>query len=129
MREEARGDHAKIFLNQILPEAPGVVVQIAHLAGGGRSTGAALAVYADAIAAGDARTRNLYFDAATLTGGQSDEGDSRGRRAHAADRPRTHPLGKRRRVGAAALAGVPRRYATHEEEFRTIASNRVPYLR
>lgn len=40
------------------------------MAGGGRSTDAALAVIADARAARDARTKNLYFDVATLTEGQ-----------------------------------------------------------
>lgn len=63
--EEEGAEHAAAFLNRILPAAPDVVVQIAHLAGGGRTTEAAFGVLADAIAAGDARTKNLYFDAAT----------------------------------------------------------------
>lgn len=66
--------HAEQVLTQLLPAAPDVPVQIAHMAGGGRSTDAALAVFAEAIAAGDPRTKNVYFDVATLTSGQSDEG-------------------------------------------------------
>jgi predicted TIM-barrel fold metal-dependent hydrolase len=65
-------DEAEIFLHQILPEAPDIVVQIAHFAGGGPGyTDAALEVFAEAIAAGDPRTRNLYFDMATVPHGQS----------------------------------------------------------
>ncbi len=63
--EDEGAEHATAFLNRILPAAPDVVVQIAHLAGGGRTTDAAFEVFADAVAAGDPRTRNLYFDAAT----------------------------------------------------------------
>jgi predicted TIM-barrel fold metal-dependent hydrolase len=63
--EEEGAEHATAFLNHILPAAPDVVVQIAHLAGGGVTTEAAFEVLADAIAANDPRTRNLYFDAAT----------------------------------------------------------------
>ncbi len=59
---------ARIFLEQVLPRAPGVVVQIAHLAGPGRmdSPGIpeALEVFSDAIAARDPRVENLYFDLA-----------------------------------------------------------------
>jgi predicted TIM-barrel fold metal-dependent hydrolase len=60
---------AEIFLAQVLPAAPDVVVQVAHLAGAGPGYPAhadeAMAVFAEAIAAGDSRTRNLYFDATT----------------------------------------------------------------
>jgi predicted TIM-barrel fold metal-dependent hydrolase len=65
---------AEIFLHQILPAAPDIPVQIAHFAGGGPGyTDEALAVYADAISAGDSRTKNLYFDFATVADGQPDE--------------------------------------------------------
>ncbi|HEX6159030.1 MAG TPA: amidohydrolase family protein, partial [Thermoanaerobaculia bacterium] len=72
--EKEGGEVARIFLEQLLPLAPDVPVQIAHMAGGGRSTEPALTVFADAIAAGDPRTKRLYFDVATLTGGQTAEG-------------------------------------------------------
>lgn len=72
--EQHGGEDARLFLEQLLPLATDIPVQIAHMAGGGRSTTAALAVFADAIAAGDARTKRLYFDVATLTAGQNAEG-------------------------------------------------------
>lgn len=64
-------EDAEIFLSQILPEAPDVIVQIAHFAGGGPGyTDAALAVYAEAIQKGDPRTKKLYFDVATVADSQ-----------------------------------------------------------
>ena len=57
---------AKVFLEKLLPEAPDVVVQIAHLAGGGGyndpAADAALQVFVDAIARKDPRMKNVYFD-------------------------------------------------------------------
>ena len=58
---------AEIFLDQILPHAPDVPVQIPHMAGGGPGfTDSALEVFAEAIQRRDGRTRNLYFDVATV---------------------------------------------------------------
>lgn len=55
-----------VFLNEILPAAPDVAVQIAHMAGetGNEQAVAdqALAVFVDAIAKGEPRTRRLWFD-------------------------------------------------------------------
>jgi predicted TIM-barrel fold metal-dependent hydrolase len=63
-------DEASIFLNELLPEAPDVVVQVAHLAGAGswQDEGAqqAMEVFADAMSRGDPRTRRLYFDATAI---------------------------------------------------------------
>ena len=56
---------AEIFLRDVLSQAPDIPVQIAHLAGWGGyddATDHALGVFADAIASGDRRTANLYFD-------------------------------------------------------------------
>ena len=56
---------ARTFLEQLLPAAPDVIVQIAHLtsAGGwGREVDEAMNVFADAIRRSDPRTRRLYFD-------------------------------------------------------------------
>jgi predicted TIM-barrel fold metal-dependent hydrolase len=57
---------ARIFLEKLLPEAPDVVVQIAHLAGGGGyddpATDAALSVFVKAIERKDHRMKNVYFD-------------------------------------------------------------------
>lgn len=51
-----------IFVNEILPAAPAVTVQVAHLWGGGELSEEALAVSTDAVASGESRARNLYFD-------------------------------------------------------------------
>lgn len=53
---------AEVFLNELLPAAPDVVVQIAHLWGGNEFVPDALKVFADAVSAKDTRTKNLYFD-------------------------------------------------------------------
>jgi predicted TIM-barrel fold metal-dependent hydrolase len=56
---------ARTFLEQLLPAAPDVVVQIAHLtsAGGWESeVDEAMRVFAEAIRQSDPRTRRLYFD-------------------------------------------------------------------
>jgi predicted TIM-barrel fold metal-dependent hydrolase len=63
-------DEASVFLNELLPAAPDVVVQVAHLAGAGswqdEGVKQAFAVVAEAIARRDPRTHLLYFDATAL---------------------------------------------------------------
>jgi predicted TIM-barrel fold metal-dependent hydrolase len=64
-------DQARIFLEQVLPAAPDVTVQVAHLAGAGPGYGdeparAAMAVLAGAVQRGDPRTRRLMFDVASI---------------------------------------------------------------
>src|SRR5437016_6089060 len=63
-------DEARIFLNDILSVAPDIPVQIAHLAGAGGYADPlvdeALAVFVEAIANGDPRTKQLYFDVTTV---------------------------------------------------------------
>jgi uncharacterized protein len=126
---------AEIFLNQILPAAPDVPVQIAHMAGGGPGwTDPALAVYADAISAGDPRTRNLYFDLATVADEQTAEDEKLLAR-------RIRQIGLRRILyGSDAPFGgrnAPRQeWGTFrgmvpltDEEFRIIAGNVAPYMR
>lgn len=59
-------NETRIVLNELVPAAPDVGIQIAHLAGAGSydfQIDSALAVFADAISQGDRRTRNLWFDA------------------------------------------------------------------
>lgn len=58
-------DQARVFLDELLPAAPNVPIQIAHLAGAGgyEPTGAAaLRVFADAIQRLDGRLKNVLFD-------------------------------------------------------------------
>jgi predicted TIM-barrel fold metal-dependent hydrolase len=62
---------ARIFLEQLLPAAPDVTVQVAHFAGTGPGyedppAREAMAVFAAAMARKDPRTRNLWFDVASI---------------------------------------------------------------
>jgi predicted TIM-barrel fold metal-dependent hydrolase len=62
---------ARIFLEQLLPAAPDVTVQVAHFAGSGPGyedppAREAMAVLAGAVAQRDPRTRKLYFDVASI---------------------------------------------------------------
>jgi predicted TIM-barrel fold metal-dependent hydrolase len=62
---------ARIFVEQLLPAAPDVTVQVAHLAGTGPGyedppAREAMAALAAALARHDPRTRNLWFDVASI---------------------------------------------------------------
>lgn len=62
---------ARVLLEQVLPYAPDVPVQVSHLAGNGPGFGdtparEALAVLAEAAARGDPRMRQVWFDVATV---------------------------------------------------------------
>src|SRR5215469_6160625 len=60
---------AQIFLEQLLPEAPNVTIQIAHMAGSGGyddPTDQALSVFIQAIQRGDPRMKNVYFDVCSV---------------------------------------------------------------
>jgi len=63
---------AEIFLSEILPAAPHVPIQIAHLAGAGGfddpSVDSALSVFIGAIARQDTRMTNVYFDICGVAG-------------------------------------------------------------
>jgi predicted TIM-barrel fold metal-dependent hydrolase len=131
-------EHSDIFLNQILPEAPDITVQIAHLAGAGPGYAFddALEVFANAIAAGDPRTRNLYFDTASnVTEDETEE-----TLALVTKRLRQIGLGRilygtDMSVGttnpppATSWATTRRRLGLTDEEVRTLADNVPPYLR
>jgi predicted TIM-barrel fold metal-dependent hydrolase len=126
---------AEIFLQQILAEAPDVPVQIAHLAGWGGwppETEEALAVFADAIKAGDRRVANVYFDLTAIAPIGSDSV-----RAVIVDRLRQ--VGIRRLLFGIDLAVSAaqmrerwewlRPFPFTADEFRTIAGNVAPYMR
>lgn len=125
-------EHAEIFLKQILPAAPDIPVQIAHFAGGGPGyTDEALAVYAEAITAGDPRTKNLYFDFATVADGQSAE-------VLRTFAKRIRQVGPQRVLYGTDLAPPAARQSwltfrttvpLTDDEFRTIAGNVAPYFR
>ena len=63
---------ARIFLTQVVPHAPHVVIQVAHLAGSGGfddpADDEALNVFIQALAAHDPAVNNLYFDIASVAG-------------------------------------------------------------
>ena len=63
---------AQTFLDELLPAAPDVPVQIAHLTGAGTydepSTDEALSVFIEAITHGDSRVRHTYFDVSGIAG-------------------------------------------------------------
>jgi predicted TIM-barrel fold metal-dependent hydrolase len=126
-------EDAEIFLNKILPKAPDITIQIAHLAGGGNSTPAALKVYADAIAANDSRTKNLYFDIATAMTSNTRESVIQDamlirriglqRILYGTDTSPPHPAP---RIAWANFKGF---MPLTEAEFKIIAGNVAPYMR
>jgi len=129
-------EEALIFLNEILPAAPDVVVQVAHLASAGspQDEGAqqALEVFVDAVARNDPRTRSLYFDATLL--GEPPTPENAQRWATAIRR-----LGKRVLFGSDATtaaatpgdawAATRKLLPLSDDEFKNIANNTAPYLR
>jgi len=130
---------ARIFLEQLLPEAPDVPVQVAHFAGSGPGyedppAEAAMAVLAEAVQQGDLRTRQLWFDVASL----ADQNISPAAAAQLVYRIRQAGVGRvlygtdaalgenlRPRASWAAFRQLP----MTREEFDAIASNVAPYMR
>lgn len=132
--EAEGGEHAKVFLDELLPEVPEVTVQIAHMAGGGRPNAPAMGVFADAIARGDPRTKNVYFDLTTVVDVNSPVS------ALEANTLRMRQIGLDRMLWGSDLAapgaatrvqwGVFRGLMPlSDDELRTIADNVAPYLR
>jgi uncharacterized protein (TIGR02246 family) len=125
-------EDAEIFLREVLPEAPNVPIQIAHLAGwGGYDDEAdqAAGVFADAVARKDPATKNLYFDITTIVF-PGTPADDRRRIAQ-----RIRQLGVRRVVYGSDLGDprqgwvdVLRNLPLTESEFAIIARNATPYL-
>src|SRR3954463_12783364 len=129
-------EEAMIFLNQLLPAAPDVVVQVAHLASAGspQDEGAqqALEVFVDAVAHDDPRTRNLYFDVTTL--GEPPARENAQRWAMAIRRMPTRVLfGSDATTAAATPAGAwttkLKLLPLTDYEFERIANNTPPYMR
>jgi len=130
-------EEARTFLNEVVPAAPDVTIQIAHLAGAGGYADplvdAALAVFVDAIGKGDPRTKQMWFDVTTVASRATAE-----QRSLLATRIRQLGVG-RVLYGSDATAGnnlAPReswaafrQLPLTDSEFRTIASNVPPYMR
>lgn len=127
-------EQAEILLAQVLPLAPDIVVQIAHLAGSGPGwNDEALAVFAEAVARGDPRTARLYFDLATVAEDQSHD-----RLTQLARRIRQIGVGRILYGSDGAWGGrpTPRQQwgmfqgmvPLSEAEIAAIARNAAPYL-
>ncbi len=130
-------EEARIFLNELLPAAPDVPVQIAHLAGAGGyddTIDQALSVFVDALAKHDPRANRLYFDVTAVV-----RPDITPEQA-ALVAARIRALGVDRVLyGSDAAAGgnlAPRegwaafrKLPLSDAEFRTIAGNITPYVR
>ena len=125
-----------IFLNELLPAAPDVVVQIAHLASAGspQDEGAqqALEVFVDAVARNDPRTRNLYFDVTTQ--GEPPTPENAQRWAAAIRRLPTRVLfgsdaTTATATPAAAWTAMRKLLPLTDAEFVAIANNTAPHLR
>jgi predicted TIM-barrel fold metal-dependent hydrolase len=128
---------AQEFLNDVLPAAADVPVQIAHLSGAGGyddpAVDQALGVFADAIAKHDPRMKRVYFDVAGVV-----EGPLPDERARLIAK-RIRQLGVSRILygsdGAAGGNLAPReawaafrKLPLSEVEFHAIASNVAPYM-
>jgi predicted TIM-barrel fold metal-dependent hydrolase len=132
-------EDAQLFLDKLLPLAPDSVVQIAHLAGAGPgfppSADEAMAVFADAISAGDPRTKNVVFDMATAVAADTPPEEA----ALVARRLRQVGLDRVLFGSDLNVSGNPpplgqwntfmARTPLTKREFETIAGNVAPYMR
>ena len=130
-------EQARMFLGELLPVAPDITVQIAHLAGAGGydevATDDAVGVFVDAVKRRDPRMTRVYFDASGVAG----LGNWQERAALIAQRMRELGLG---RILYGSDAPVPgnlpvdvlakfRQLPLSKAEFQTIESNVAPYLK
>ena len=129
---------ARTFLNEILPSAPHVPIQIAHLAGAGGfddpSVDSALSVFIDAIARHDVRMANAYFDICGVAG----MGRWKEKRALIVERIRQIGISRILWGSDGAFGGgmspvqalqAYRELPLTKEEFHTIDTNVAPYMR
>ena len=130
---------ARVFLDEVLPAAAHIPVQVAHLAGSGPGyddppAHSAMAVLAAAVEQGDPRTHHLWFDVATVV----DQAISPAIAELVARLIRQAGI-ERTLYGSDAAIGdnlrpregwvAFRRLPLHEDEFARIAGNMAPYLR
>jgi predicted TIM-barrel fold metal-dependent hydrolase len=129
-------DEALIFLNELLTAAPDVPVQVAHMGGAGGVEPSVfdgvLDVFVEAIAKGDPRTKNLWFDVTSVA---LDPTPEKAERIVA----RIRQLGVQRMLfgsDAATPNNLPRTaweafrtLPLTDAEFRSIENNVAPYVR
>jgi uncharacterized protein len=138
MKREYGASRARVFIDDVLPAAPDVPVQVAHLggAGGYNDPGAddVMGVFVEGIAKKDPRVARVYIDVSGVAG----LGDWRPRAALIASRIRA--LGVERVLFGSDGAGGPnptpqqawaafRELPLTEAEFLAIAGNVMPYVR
>ena len=130
-------EQARVFLDELLPAAPDVPVQIAHLVGSGgydATIAAAAGVFADAAAKRDPRLKHVWYDASAVV-----------RPAMTPDQlkqiaARIRELGVDRVLFGSDASVTPafypkaaweafQRLPLTEAEFKTIAANVAPYMR
>ncbi|HEU4850516.1 MAG TPA: amidohydrolase family protein [Telluria sp.] len=131
-------EQARAFIEKVMPGAPDVPVQLAHMAGTGPGyddppSQAVTSTIAEAVAKGDPRTKNLWFDVASVANGATPE------QAALLARHIRQVGVNRVLYGSDAAAGgnlAPReawaafrKIPLTDAEFATIASNVAPYLR
>jgi predicted TIM-barrel fold metal-dependent hydrolase len=129
---------ALAFLENVVPAAPDVPIQIAHLAGAGGydepETDQALSVFVDAIRNQDKRIERVYFDVSGVAGYGQWEGKANiiaGRiRALGVDRVLygSDGSGKGNLSPHEAWTAF-RKLPLSEKEFQTIEKNISPYMR
>lgn len=128
---------ARVFLNEVLPAAPAVPVQIAHLAGAGGyddpATDKALSVFIDAINMHDARMAHVYFDISGVAG----LGEWKSKKDQIAERIRQAGVGRILWGSDGAFGGgmTPQQALTayrelplSATEFEAIDKNVAPYM-
>jgi predicted TIM-barrel fold metal-dependent hydrolase len=129
--------HAEAFLNRILPVAPDIPIQIAHMAasGPGYHSDDAFEVYANAAAAGDPRMKNVYVDVAGMVIRDTPP------ETRALVAKRLRQFGLQRVLFASDRSPdfgneTPKdawesflRLPLTEKEFKTVAENVAPYMR
>jgi predicted TIM-barrel fold metal-dependent hydrolase len=123
------------FLDELLPAAPDVPVQIAHLAGGGgygdAAMDGALDVFMAAIGRQDPRVKNLWFDIALIAGNET-QGPRIAQRLRALGLARIlygSDGGDPTDPPAKEMLAIWRKLPLAPEEFRAIEANSAPYLR
>ncbi|WP_156885475.1 amidohydrolase family protein [Massilia niastensis] len=132
-------EQARVLLEQVLPYAQDVPVQVAHLAGTGPGYGdpqshAAMAVLAEAAARRDPRMRQVWFDVASVAQPDMSPADARKlvRRLRQVGMERVL-YGSDATVGndlrTPALWAAFRRLPLTDAEAARVAGNLVPYLR
>lgn len=128
-------EHSEAFLKQIVPAAPDIPIQIAHLgaSGPGYHSDDALEVYAKAAESGDPRMKNVTFDIAGMVLRDTPK------ETLALVAKRLRQLGMQRILFGSdrSSSNDPprdawaafRRLPLTDDEFRTVAKNVAPYLR